>query len=254
MNSRFARILLILSLILNLALLGGILRLERRALVPIAAPQADQQPAPFRWSQLEAPDYPTYIANLRAAGCPEQTIREIVAADVDDLYGRRRGALLAKAAGGGAPHDIDQTQSALARLRFEETALLRRLFGIADPVDSTALGTTQTTSLPNTARDQRPVPGETNAAMPLAFQAVDASRLQLTADQLQSLDEVRQTFLASLGTNLDAHSPEYLKRWQTAQKQADGLLEALIGRQAELQFEDAVQSQSSAGNAGSAGN
>ena len=44
----------------------------------------------FSWHELESPDYPTYIANLRDIGCPEQTIRDIIIADVNTLYARRR--------------------------------------------------------------------------------------------------------------------------------------------------------------------
>ncbi len=44
----------------------------------------------FTWQQVESPDYPTFIANLRTIGCPEQTIRDIVVADVNQLYAKRR--------------------------------------------------------------------------------------------------------------------------------------------------------------------
>src|SRR5690348_2993412 len=44
----------------------------------------------FSWQEVESPDYPTYIANLRNIGCPEQTIRDIIIADVNALYARRR--------------------------------------------------------------------------------------------------------------------------------------------------------------------
>src|SRR6516162_1933421 len=36
----------------------------------------------FSWRDVESPDYPVYIANLRAIGCPEQTIRDLIIADV----------------------------------------------------------------------------------------------------------------------------------------------------------------------------
>lgn len=36
----------------------------------------------FSWQELESRDYPTYIKNLRDIGCPEQTIRDIIIADV----------------------------------------------------------------------------------------------------------------------------------------------------------------------------
>lgn len=52
----------------------------------------------FDWSQLESEDYKTYIERLRGIGCPEQTIRDIIIADLDKLmaprlqaiYGRRQ--------------------------------------------------------------------------------------------------------------------------------------------------------------------
>lgn len=44
----------------------------------------------FSWQELESDDYPTYIANLRDLGCPEQTIRDIIIADVNGLYARKR--------------------------------------------------------------------------------------------------------------------------------------------------------------------
>jgi hypothetical protein len=44
----------------------------------------------FTWQELESDDYPTYIKNLRDIGCPEQTIRDIIIADVNTLYARRR--------------------------------------------------------------------------------------------------------------------------------------------------------------------
>lgn len=51
----------------------------------------------LQWSQLESEDYKEYIARLRAIGCPEQTIRELIVADLDKvmapeiqaLHGRR---------------------------------------------------------------------------------------------------------------------------------------------------------------------
>src|SRR2546429_3654874 len=54
------------------------------------------QPAPgFNWRQVESPDYTTYIANMRAIGVPEQTIRDVIIADVTQAYEARRAGLLA---------------------------------------------------------------------------------------------------------------------------------------------------------------
>ena len=93
----------------NLALFAGILAyvLRARLVTPI-----DSAPAPtsstlveaspaettptvveklvtvtneLKWAQLESEDYKTYIARLRSIGCPEQTIRDIIIADLDKL-------------------------------------------------------------------------------------------------------------------------------------------------------------------------
>jgi len=44
----------------------------------------------FDWHQVESDDYHTYIRNLRSIGCPEQTIRDIVSADVVSAFASRR--------------------------------------------------------------------------------------------------------------------------------------------------------------------
>ena len=44
----------------------------------------------FTWQELESDDYATYIKNLRDIACPEQTIRDLIIADVNALYARRR--------------------------------------------------------------------------------------------------------------------------------------------------------------------
>ena len=56
---------------------------------PTAAPSQ----ARFDWHQVESEDYKQYLANLRAIGCPEQTVREIIRADVNDLFASKAAAL-----------------------------------------------------------------------------------------------------------------------------------------------------------------
>jgi hypothetical protein len=96
------RLLLGVSLGINLCLLGVVVlapagRVERLPAASAAEPvgKADlsrvpevaptQVPTAFHWSQLESTNYQSYIANLRAVGCPEQTIRDIIAADLSSL-------------------------------------------------------------------------------------------------------------------------------------------------------------------------
>jgi hypothetical protein len=44
----------------------------------------------FTWDQVSSTNYVEFIKNLRAIGCPEQTIRDIVSAEINRLYARRR--------------------------------------------------------------------------------------------------------------------------------------------------------------------
>ena len=53
------------------------------------APHAEA-PKPFHWQSLENSDYKQYAANLRAVGCPEETIRDIIRADVTKLYEEKK--------------------------------------------------------------------------------------------------------------------------------------------------------------------
>jgi hypothetical protein len=70
---------------------------ERSALAqdPAPAPSGSTRPT-MDWNQVEAPDYPTYIRNLRAIGVPEPTIRDIVTADVRQVFASRRAEVLAQ--------------------------------------------------------------------------------------------------------------------------------------------------------------
>lgn len=58
----------------------------------VAAPVNPIQP--FDWRTVESEDYRKYIARLRAIGCPEETIRDIIVADVNKLFEDRRVNLL----------------------------------------------------------------------------------------------------------------------------------------------------------------
>jgi len=55
-----------------------------------ARPYVFVQHQAFSWKELESDDYQTYITRLRAIGCPEATIRDIIVADVNQLYARKR--------------------------------------------------------------------------------------------------------------------------------------------------------------------
>lgn len=90
----------------------------------------------FSWAQIESDDYRQYIANLRAIGCPERLIRDLIVKDVEELYDRREAALpvasLPPWAGRERRHKAD-AQNALQRaaLAEEKRAVLQELLGFA---------------------------------------------------------------------------------------------------------------------------
>lgn len=93
----------------------------------------------FDWRLVESEDYRKYIANLRSIGCPEETIRDIIVADVNKLYDAKRKQLAGpkkkfefwKPAGlMGAMMDPERTEQERA-LNKEKRALLVELLGTA---------------------------------------------------------------------------------------------------------------------------
>jgi uncharacterized protein YdcH (DUF465 family)/LysM repeat protein len=92
------------------------------------------RPQMFTWQSVESPDYAVYVQNLRALGMPETTIRDIIVADVDQLFSRRQREEDAK-------QDVEWWRStpsseaqsnAMARvhaLESERSALLTKLLG-----------------------------------------------------------------------------------------------------------------------------
>ena len=104
-SSRLIAVLLVLNLGLFLGILAYFVRTQMGARVGTApsdqaafpsrtAQTADSAGAvekvlvvtnQLRWAQLESEDYKEYVARLRSIGCPEETIRELIIADLDKL-------------------------------------------------------------------------------------------------------------------------------------------------------------------------
>jgi hypothetical protein len=105
-----------------------------------APPVVIYQTNQFKWSQLESPDYREYIANLRAIGCPEATVRDIIITDVMRVYAARRGQFYQNGRAfkyweTDEERKLKQTQleereAQLAQIDKELPAVLRELLGI----------------------------------------------------------------------------------------------------------------------------
>ena len=150
-----------ISTVLNLGLVGVIA--YRTTLKPAPPPSAEPAPATqvsllaskldtvirtqaiavvaprFSWRDVESEDYKTYIANLRAIECPEETVRDIILADVNKFYLRKIAGLRKNRdtnykywktgndwGGGEGP----EFQRAYRDTEKEKKELLRQLLGI----------------------------------------------------------------------------------------------------------------------------
>ena len=88
----------------------------------------------FSWRDIESGDYATYVANLRDIGCPEQTIHDIIIADVNALYARKRATEVVTAdqqwwRSEADPRVVEAAGEKLRALEDERRSLLARLLG-----------------------------------------------------------------------------------------------------------------------------
>jgi hypothetical protein len=144
------RVTLWLSLGINVALAAAlwIVIVSRETAVPATTVYSEPPDPPvgtirtnvvirrqnFVWNQVESEDYPTYIANLRTIGCPEPTIRDIIVAEVNQLFARRRATEVVTSQHQWWRYEPDPevTEAAIEQvqaLENERRALLTRLLG-----------------------------------------------------------------------------------------------------------------------------
>ncbi|MCX6895818.1 MAG: hypothetical protein NTZ16_10045 [Verrucomicrobia bacterium] len=224
--------LLVISLALNLGLVAGIgVILNKRsapapvavAAAPVVAKTANAVSkaavAPsggtnlvgqkFDWRSVESEDYKKYIANLRAIGCPEATIRDIILADVNKMFADRKQALkkpvekfkfwetgvksMAKMMGGALDEEAIKQRQALAA---EKRAIIKELLGI-EP-------------------DEKP-------DLMAGFNPFDTMLDFLPADKQTKLMELMQTMQAKQMKALGDGAPDAdgMKNMQKAQKEME---------------------------------
>ena len=154
------------------------------------------------WRSVESEDYRHFIANLRAIGCPEKTIADIIRADVNELFQSRRKALADSTEGfkfwkPGNPFaramnpEMLQKQQELTR---EQRAILEELLGKEPGSDA--------------------IPENNPFIELLAF---------LSPQQQQQVAEIRERFKSTLQQSTDGSStPEERKqRVRQAERQME---------------------------------
>ena len=227
--------ILLLSLLLNCALASlWLWPFSGKQTVPavptpliaekLTAPVAIQkeESAPFSWRNLESSSsYVRYVTNLRAIGCPEPTVEDIVWGDTDRAFSLKRRQLNLDGSGYGA-----WSQAA-------ENQLVARLLGQpeAGPAGGLLNASIQSAKQKTVA-----------LTYPLVFQSVDAATLGLSEEQKKAIAEIQQQFIEEIGgTNQNPADPAYLERWQKAQPAMDEVLKGWLGGQAFMDYAIAAQ-------------
>ncbi|MGV3757481.1 MAG: hypothetical protein ACO1QS_19040 [Verrucomicrobiota bacterium] len=177
----------------------------------------------INWQVVESADYKKYIANLRSIGCPEETIQDIIKADVDKLFASRRKEITKpkeefkywetgmQAFMGDAtnPEVVDKLQA----LAQEKRALLKELLGI-DVADKPDL-------------------------MAAAFNPIERLLNFLPDEKQTKVLEMMQQFQAKMMKSMGNGAPDEQdrKNLMAAQKEYEGTLEKMLSPQEFEQYQ-----------------
>ena len=191
----------------------------------------------FSWREVESPDYPTFIANLRDIGCPESTIRDIIVADVNQLYALKRATEIVTAEqqwwrSEPDPEITAAAEAKLVALDDDRRALLTRLLGPNwEFDDATALA--QALALPQTVI---PLDGPVLGLLPTE---VKLQVREIVARQQQRVE----TYLASLRASGGTADPAELARVrQQTREELTGILSPPQLEEFLLRYSDNAQS------------
>ena len=209
------------------------------------------------WKKLDSPDFQTFVSNLRSAGCPEATIRDIITGEVTEIYSEKElQKAAAQSQSNGATSSPAQAQS-IAGIQAERD---RTIAALLDPEPARAGDQASIPPLSNTpgytGADTEPPPSlqrtrastypavfAHNAAAAANSVPVNASanspqgnaNAVSPAEQLM-LDKINNDFVNAVGgPNQDPSDPAYQERWQAAQEMSDAQFKKFFGGRAYVQ-------------------
>jgi hypothetical protein len=173
----------------------------------------------FHWSDVESADYKEYIAKLRAVQCPEETIRNIIVADINKLYAPREAPFKviveAPEDGSGDWHaDRPRRQANFERrkqlhaIQREKNALLKELLGIELPLE------------PLRGRDSR------------SYELFEAAFNALPAHKRETVRAIQENYWQMSDALKDKYdhkrTPEYLEEYRQINADRKAKLEAVL--------------------------
>ncbi len=164
------------------------------------------------WRMVESADYKEYIANLRAIGCPEETIRDIIVADVNKLFEARKKQLKAASTN---KYEYWKSSSMFGNMLDEEK--IKQKQQLSDEKRAIL------TSLLGTAPDEKP----DTAKLVNPFEDM----LDFLADDKQSkVMDLLQSYQAKALKAMKGGTPdaEDLKAMQQVQKEMEGELGKIL--------------------------
>ncbi|HSI16019.1 MAG TPA: hypothetical protein VK961_28480 [Chthoniobacter sp.] len=230
---------------------------------PAEVKPAVDSPQRFQWSQLLAGDDESYAQNLRAIGCPESTIRDIITAAIARRFDQKRQEIVTANKRGRM--NVTTMQTALAQSWQEQNQAINGgpegtraeapRTSASDPAAPTSLHSSDrapvaatATGVPSTIRatSSGGISGYPNIHMPLALSDPPES-LGLSDAQKSAAAQVANTFTDAVAkSNLDPADPAYHQLWQDSQQSADDMLRAKIGQDAFVKWQ--LQNRRSAAN------
>ncbi|HEY8900645.1 MAG TPA: hypothetical protein VIM61_09555 [Chthoniobacterales bacterium] len=175
-----------------------------------AAPSEIPPPGRLTWRDLADADSARFAANLRAIGCPEDTILRIVTTDEDP-------STPAEPVPAATP-----TQAVVPVAMPVPVAMAPAPPAVA-PIAPIA-------PPPPAGPDVVIVAPQGHVPLPVAFQELPQDG-QMTPEQRAKLTAIQDAFIAAIGgANQDPNSAEYLARWREAQRKSDVAFKTAFGQ------------------------
>ena len=226
-----------LSLILNGVFVGVIglmlirstpppeTRLVQAALTKVESlpqPVLKESPHSMTWNEIATSDCSVYIRNLRAFGCPERTIRWIIASELslaNQTTTMTQGADLGQL----LPEQAEKLQQLLEGSPNPGNAQVSPRDATSDSNEGNSASPAQVTAI-------APPQEEVNLPkMPLVFFAEQPnSGLVWVENQQVNLQSIKKSFTNQLGAQ-NPYDPTYLQQWMVAQPTSDDLFRVQFG-------------------------
>lgn len=213
--------------------------------VPVSSPKDTTGPASFHWTQLDAPDFPSFIQNLRSVGCPEATIRDIVQGELREIYsepnqaptGKDTNPMVELAAGStnSMSHSFDDVVQLTATLlnaaqATAEASVVEAPFATQRPNTSTQIsGQTQPLAAAPTIPAAFLVGNHPQAASPTTELSLTTTDPNLNSATASIIQNMRTQFADTLSNSSPVDAKTYNRDWLVAQRQSDEFFASMFG-------------------------